>query len=204
MSLARRGSSPRIRGKCYNPHPLVTARRIIPANTGKMLRRWRRWVSTRDHPREYGENFASNGFYPPDRGSSPRIRGKCAIMWLVNNVAGIIPANTGKMLSAGQLCPGKRDHPREYGENQGFAPRRSRFQGSSPRIRGKCRWLAQAHSRRGIIPANTGKITTRRLHLGFRWDHPREYGENDRVDKGGNAAVGSSPRIRGKSCSGHK
>ena len=33
-------------------------------------------------------------------------------------------------------------------------------------------------NRRGIIPANTGKIYVRRATKLSPWDHPREYGEN--------------------------
>ena len=51
-----------------------------------------------------------------------------------------------------------RDHPREYGENQGFAPRRSRFLGPSPRIRGEYLKASLNTTVGRTIPANTGRI----------------------------------------------
>ena len=71
--------------------------------------------------------------------------------------------------------------------------------GSSPRIRGKCPFGCGRETRRGIIPANTGKI-----QCGGRWvqppgDHPREYGENPCAGIHPCIGPGSSPRIRGKS-----
>ena len=52
----RRGSSPRIRGKCQHRTGPTPRGGIIPANTGKILPRTCSFRSLRDHPREYGEN----------------------------------------------------------------------------------------------------------------------------------------------------
>ena len=54
------------------------------------------------------------------------------------------------------------------------------------------------HYQRGIIPANTGRITfMRNSHLA-KWDHPREYGENIVIAFFVRSCWGSSPRIRGE------
>ena len=50
------GSSPRIRGESVSSDKIGGAVGIIPANTGRMGTDAARHVSTRDHPREYGEN----------------------------------------------------------------------------------------------------------------------------------------------------
>ena len=73
-----------------------------------------------------------------------------------------------------------------------------RVAGSSPRIRGECHDISAEWSGRGIIPANTGRISFTVGLMLLMMDHPREYGENA-IDLN-NAAirVGSSPRIRGE------
>ena len=72
--------------------------------------------------------------------------------------AGIIPANTGKMMLTSHKWERPQDHPREYGENCSIMSAHCRDTGSSPRIRGKCVNNRTGVRVRGIIPANTGKI----------------------------------------------
>ena len=50
-------------------------------------------------------------------GSSPRIRGKFSVCFVVVTANGIIPANTGKILNELVDVHALQDHPREYGEN---------------------------------------------------------------------------------------
>ena len=70
------GSSPRIRGKSPATWFSHGHCGIIPANTGKIYVYVNKGGTTRDHPREYGENLRirEQGWDYP--GSSPRIRGK--------------------------------------------------------------------------------------------------------------------------------
>ena len=49
-----------------------------------------------------------------------------------------------------------------------------------------------------IIPANTGRIAGGGCRRSGRWDHPREYGENDKESGYSIRREGSSPRIRGE------
>ena len=70
-----------------------------------------------DHPREYGENAPLRLAPAPTVGSSPRIRGESLVADDDRGGSGIIPANTGRMESAGLLTAAYQDHPREYGEN---------------------------------------------------------------------------------------
>ena len=71
------------------------------------------------------------------------------------------------------------DHPREYGENPSAFVSVNSTMGSSPRIRGECRWSRLPGSG---VP-----------------DHPREYGENCWGWGLRGGFRGSSPRIRGES-----
>ena len=90
------------------------------------------------------------------------------------------------------------DHPREYGENKVVVDSRALARGSSPRIRGEYLFTASKMMVGGIIPANTGRMTSTLCSLVLPGDHPREYGENNfwLLDKDGHP--GSSPRIRGE------
>ena len=71
-------------------------------------------------------------------GSSPRIRGECLFSGPQVGHVGIIPANTGRMVTPEIEREFRRDHPREYGEN--IVTTRNAAEaiyGSSPRIRGE-------------------------------------------------------------------
>ena len=142
FSAGMLGSSPRIRGKRFACGCAGSGTGIIPANTGKTQPGITRFCSTRDHPREYGENVALPQDTPFALGSSPRIRGEftAAAFWCL--VSGIIPANTGRILRLARKRTFSSDHPREYGENL------------SVQHVGSCGF--------GIIPANTGRMTARR------------------------------------------
>ena len=113
--------------------------------------------------------------------------------------SGIIPANTGKIIWCIRMRRRPWDHPREYGENFRESDTHAFEVGSSPRIRGKSFRVGVGGPRRGIIPANTGKICDTQLVVELPADHPREYGENPiRVGHPPGPPFGSSPRIRGK------
>ena len=132
-----RGSSPRIRGEFDQPLPGGNWSGIIPANTGRMYAQAEADGLARDHPREYGENYICPGLATFFAGSSPRIRGeffpKPGFIFRI----GIIPANTGRMYAQAEADGLARDHPREYGENDGTSMEREDTLGSSPRIRGE-------------------------------------------------------------------
>ena len=152
----------------------------------------------RDHPREYGENYATVSVHYRGTGSSPRIRGKSFGHLAEPNKRRIIPANTGKMTKRPCIVTMIWDHPREYGENYALPLSSSFHRGSSPRIRGKYDTYNITIYTHRIIPANTGKMNNHSARSVAMWDHPREYGEN-RLPPAHRCAVrGSSPRIRGK------
>ena len=196
--MTKGGSSPRIRGEFIFDNGPCFLTRIIPANTGRMSVTSYSLESSRDHPREYGENPRKWPICPWNTGSSPRIRGESELVEEPEPVPGIIPANTGRILDALSREYPDRDHPREYGENTSTPPTRTTSLGSSPRIRGECGGLRVHEIGHGIIPANTGRISLRRCNLGPKRDHPREYGENTEPQCATHINHGSSPRIRGE------
>ena len=156
-----------------------------------------RW-SGRDHPREYGENLVWVHCIWAVGGSSPRIRGECPRMSNVKTPSWIIPANTGRMWLKSPPRWSGRDHPREYGENQGHSWLTGGTWGSSPRIRGEYPFLTTLPMPIRIIPANTGRIACAPGQPTEASDHPREYGENLRARTVYLDVWGSSPRIRGE------
>ena len=196
------GPSPRIRGK-YDPGGIITlTARAIPANTGRIISLARIARTTRDHPREYGENRKLPRKTRLTTGSSPRIRGESGVGSLYLGSGRIIPANTGRIATHGEVDGPSGDHPREYGENSTRPSHGLLLSGSSPRIRGECDHWYQWRGVHRIIPANTGRMSRAELTRQVAGDHPREYGEN--FGGGGtqyHVDVGSSPRIRGKSFS---
>ena len=110
----------------------------------------------------------------------------------------IIPANTGRIVAVHWVTGLDRDHPREYGENSFMSPHAPPCAGSSPRIRGELCRRESAPQPVGIIPANTGRISTSMVSTPLSRDHPREYGENSVASTADLVMVGSSPRIRGE------
>ena len=151
-----------------------------------------------DHPREYGENQTILFSVKTVKGSSPRIRGEYRFPGGEPEPAGIIPANTGRIEKGCPLGPDLQDHPREYGENPEGLALPILESGSSPRIRGESGQRELLECARGIIPANTGRMSCSKKVSPVVRDHPREYGENSaRVGCCG-GRVGSSPRIRGE------
>ena len=132
------------------------------------------------------------------QGSSPRVRGKRGRAAGASGLRGLIPACAGK--TSGNKLGNKvcRAHPRVCGENLLACGQGQASQGSSPRVRGKhssryCGMLV-----RRLIPACAGK-TACSDPGGWRVRaHPRVCGENPVFSLAASAAVGSSPRVRGK------
>ena len=75
------GSSPRMRGKHAVREYSDPRGRLIPAYAGKTQVRKRACAISRAHPRVCGENPYSYNLRTPERGSSPRMRGKHAYLY---------------------------------------------------------------------------------------------------------------------------
>ena len=212
------GSSPRGRGKRNQPRRVHPAGRLIPARAGKTSHGPDHRLASTAHPRAGGENDHENILTIPQKGSSPRGRGKRYPRSARPVRDGLIPARAGKTGRQGRPAHRRPAHPRAGGENPvqryGFSLR----YGSSPRGRGKpliavaenhsSRLIparagkqnpsSGAHHLRGLIPARAGKTTRLRRCPTKRSAHPRAGGENLVTTLVEALPQGSSPRGRGK------
>ena len=111
------GSSPRMRGKLRATLENVADERLIPAHAGKTISFAGSCAPPRAHPRACGEN-ALPAFHRYDMtGSSPRMRGKPAPLWLALAASGLIPAHAGKTRPTQLAAALNWAHPRACGEN---------------------------------------------------------------------------------------
>ena len=73
-----------------------------------------------------------------------------------------------------------------------------RFNGTSPRARGKLPAYPLAYRTRRNIPACAGKTQSARLGWCNATEHPRVRGENSKGTRWASQWIGTSPRARGK------
>ena len=112
------GSSPRGRGKPGAPPAQPGGRRLIPAWAGKTRHRCGSQVLAPAHPRVGGENRWTCGACRNVSGSSPRGRGKLAVVGLDSLDERLIPAWAGKTRLQARYASDRRAHPRVGGENR--------------------------------------------------------------------------------------
>ena len=191
------GSSPRMWGTHHTRPVRGRGTGIIPAYAGNTLRKTKRTVRARDHPRVCGEHawFAATSYVAA--GSSPRMRGTLSEVWVFRLLRGIIPAYAGNTKLSGSSVSVLGDHPRVCGEHdkQGNLPQVGT--GSSPRMRGTPRQCVVERVDVGIIPAYAGNTLQAPECLLLDRDHPRVCGEHTLPETLGRSRTGSSPRMRG-------
>ena len=192
------GSSPRVRGKPQAGGVLGLGPRLIPARAGKTPCGHEFAPSFPAHPRACGENSDIARMLRLDAGSSPRVRGKLAVLGGQAHERGLIPARAGKTILLCRRGGRRGAHPRACGENALVRRRGAECRGSSPRVRGKQRQRLLNEPHPGLIPARAGKTRTRSRCRSFRTAHPRACGENAGTGRVGQGLGGSSPRVRGK------
>ena len=195
---ARRGSSPRGRGKPEGRLDGPEGTRLIPARAGKTAtsRPADAWESA--HPRAGGENITVPGRATRPVGSSPRGRGKRRTHRRRNVRCRLIPARAGKTQNS-----------RPATRRRGLIPARA---GKTSRCT-CCICCTVAHPRAGgenvalclyilalcwLIPARAGKTTDRQSLASCPRAHPRAGGENVGTLTARAVNGGSSPRGRGK------
>ncbi len=162
------GSSPRLRGTPLLLHRGVRRRRFIPAPAGNTQAAQHVVAYETVHPRACGEHSVAsvqtNGWV----GSSPRLRGT-PVQDADHGLDGrFIPApagNTAYRIVFGEDAP---VHPRACGEHQEAEPSKSRWGGSSPRLRGPRRARMACSLSRRFIPAPAGN-TLPRPRVPARW-----------------------------------
>ena len=95
-SCRQEGSSPRVRGKQAGDCRVFNDFGLIPACAGKTPRASHPCCGCRAHPRVCGENLTIFHNLVNGNGSSPRVRGKRDVSFLLPAVKGLIPACAGK------------------------------------------------------------------------------------------------------------
>ena len=133
----------------------------------------------------------------PVAGLSPRLRGNPPRASYAPTPTGSIPALTGKPYVSAGPRPPWRVYPRAYGETLLYAQHDRSQPGLSPRLRGNLERPGLPHTRRGSIPALTGKPALRTVFHSSRLVYPRAYGETTTAVTGPVLAEGLSPRLRG-------
>ena len=91
-----RGSSPRVRGKLKQRTRNRQWQGLIPACAGKTVLVCQVFVERSAHPRVCGENPPTGNVLEYTQGSSPRVRGKLVLIFIVNFDVRLIPACAGK------------------------------------------------------------------------------------------------------------
>ena len=170
------GSSPRLRGTLYRNRSERTVRRFIPAPAGNTSSAFSAWTKSTVHPRACGntpadslgadddtvhpracgEHGPCSAIHKPTVGSSPRLRGHCAVDSIVIGLGGssprlrgtqrcrihaggnlrFIPAPAGNTLRSASPRLRYSVHPRACGEHQRPQYSLPECRGSSPRLRG--------------------------------------------------------------------
>ena len=150
-----------MRGKLEVKEFKSTATRIIPAHAGQTSPRW--WAPSfrTDHPRACGANGVWGVFNIRGHGSSPRMRGKPAVIYPRLGARRIIPAHAGQTHGRRYMADRTPDHPRACGANSTKYNARHMPTGSSPRMRGKQGRVRADPIRRRIIPAHAGQTLGR-------------------------------------------
>ena len=111
------GSSPRWRGKHNRRDPQRPGQGLIPALAGKTFVYRVGLAAIGAHPRAGGENTRAESSSRPNRGSSPRWRGKRSPRIRSRTRSRLIPALAGKTPTSPRPLRPSRAHPRAGGEN---------------------------------------------------------------------------------------
>ncbi len=196
-SPLQKGLSPRVRGNPRSKRSRYTARRSIPACTGKPHVKLVIIFSPEVYPRVYGEteNIPLRSVFSP--GLSPRVRGNRFLSQEQDEVSRSIPACTGKPADVGCIGVTSWVYPRVYGETLSWRYIKPHIEGLSPRVRGnQCHLETILRSRRSI-PACTGKPVSSCPECTSPKVYPRVYGETGVRSGTAISMPGLSPRVRG-------
>ena len=171
------GSSPRVRGTLAMNASSTPVRRFIPAGAGNTGQSPKGNEAFPVHPRGCGEHSARGTREKSWPGSSPRVRGTRAFVWISAAGDRFIPAGAGNT-SARPLT-------------------RVTHAGSSPRVRGTPGVDCRGGDGDRFIPAGAGNTHQKSRRLCCRSVHPRGCGEHACPLCFHGSGDGSSPRVRG-------
>ena len=191
------GSSPRVRGTRRRSARRTARQRFIPACAGNAAgpRWW--WRYSAVHPRVCGERINRTAAGVSRSGSSPRVRGTRLGSGYRDGAVRFIPACAGNATGKAHTLAAEAVHPRVCGERQSGHFWWRPGGGSSPRVRGTPPRRRRAGWPARFIPACAGNAPDSRSGTTCAPVHPRVCGERLRQAGADDAAVGSSPRVRG-------
>ncbi len=211
------GLSPRVRGNLRMAAAASAPSGSIPARAGEPRRFSLAVLLVWVYPRACGGTSNSAGWFPTERGLSPRVRGNPHIARLPFPAKGLSPRVRGNRTQGRQLadawgsiparagepsCPTdprrlRRVYPRACGGTTGLNTGQSIIKGLSPRVRGNPAVDVQDDRLEGSIPARAGepKVSHQgREHAGV---YPRACGGTDARGVIVLGPQGLSPRVRG-------
>ena len=138
-ALLGAGLSPRVRGKRRRPLAPTPQSRSIPACAGEASLALSPATMPKVYPRVCGGSGASPAANQPQRGLSPRVRGKPTSIWALTPAARSIPACAGEARINGMAAHANEVYPRVCGGSWQTTWRKPAAYGLSPRVRGKHR-----------------------------------------------------------------
>ncbi|RCW78561.1 hypothetical protein DFP89_13511 [Paracoccus lutimaris] len=171
------GSSPRMRGTGLLRPSASSHHRFIPAHAGNRVPRIMDAMAGPVHPRACGEQVCAHVATNRDQRFIPAHAGNRALPILGNDQPAV--------------------HPRACGEQSVSISRYSTSGGSSPRMRGTVRHVAQHGPQFRFIPAHAGNRVIPQPRCQRRSVHPRACGEQRPGLPSSPRNPGSSPRMRG-------
>ena len=171
--------------------------RFIPAHAGNSARPSLAARQPAVHPRACGEFQIDHAGGLAADGSSPRMRGIRLVPTVYITSGRFIPAHAGNSGARRGLDPAGPVHPRACGEFTSTGGTAVSRYGSSPRMRGIRRAVAEVPPAGRFIPAHAGNSLRQRRAGSMRAVHPRACGEFIGFDPDVAPGNGSSPRMRG-------
>ena len=191
------GSSPRMRGTGFGLGVRHLLRRFIPAHAGNRRSKAALWPISTVHPRACGEQSELHRVSRLVCGSSPRMRGTGHRTQPRECLTRFIPAHAGNRRRLAARQARTAVHPRACGEQRCSGRKRSKWRGSSPRMRGTAGQERPQPSAQRFIPAHAGNRRQQGCRPPEGSVHPRACGEQLACHVRHHANHGSSPRMRG-------
>ena len=170
-AIARRGSSPRVRGTQIGPGQIGPDQRFIPACAGNTPEQLKIRAVKTVHPRVCGEHGILAQLSKYRCGSSPRVRGTRVHVHGLADCGRFIPACAGNTCWRPSPSRFRAVHPRVCGEHKAAGVPDPLRIGSSPRVRGtlfpegfevadffrlgkshRCSFFVQTHQNRASEP----------------------------------------------------
>ena len=165
-----------MRGWSWTSRTEILSRRVIPANAGVILTHTSKPSYSQSYPRECGGDPMGKARNCKMEKLSPRMRGWSWNPVCIRQIAMVIPANAGVILSRWLVSFLLPCYPRECGGDPMTDEELAEFLKLSPRMRGWSFKNLYNHYIRQVIPANAGVILNRILKKIIWHCYPRECG----------------------------